>query len=74
MVLQHNKFASLSLEALGSALHSALWLRATAGLAKDDKLGVRHNFCCRGPIFNPRPDMKTRRKTEGSNCGEISKK
>ena len=39
----------------------------TAGLAKDDKLGVRHNFCCRGPIFNPRPDMKTRGKTEGGN-------
>ena len=42
------------------------WL-STAGLAKDDKLGVRHNFCCRGPILNPRPDMKTRRKTEGGN-------
>ena len=49
-------------------------MAATAGLAKDDKLGVRHNFCCRGPILNPRPDMKTRQKTEGGDCNEILKK
>ena len=60
---------------VGGEMHSrfhlqiwvALQINLTAGLAKDDKLGVRHNFCCRGPILNPRPDMKTRRKTEGGN-------
>ena len=48
--------------------------KPTAGLAKDCKLGLRHNFCCRCPISIPRPVMKTREKTACGTFDKISKK
>ena len=36
---------------------------ATAGLLISYTVGLRHNFCCRGPILIPSPDSETSAQT-----------
>lgn len=40
---------------------------STTGLAEDYTLGVRQHSCCRAPILNPRPDLKSLQKPAEGN-------